>query len=180
MLSIFNGRFCRTVRFYESNLPRGRWTNSPRPAGINSSGRTNPADLAARFSLGTPITETYYVDAVALNLHGFYAGLERILEVIADGIDQSKPAGANWHRALIQQLTVEIRGIRPAVLSAATRDRLDRYRGFRHVVRHVYTFNLDPQQIELLIQHLPATMAQVSQELMAFADVLEAIALAES
>ncbi len=132
-------------------------------------------------TLTQALAETsYYVDAVALNLHGFYAGLERILEVIADGVDQSKPAGANWHRELIQQLTVEIRGIRPAVLSAATRDRLDRYRGFRHVVRHVYTFNLDPQQIELLIQHLPVTMAQVSQELMAFADVLEAIALAES
>jgi len=120
--------------------------------------------------------ETYYVDAVALNLHSFYAGIERLLEVIVDGIDQSKPSGANWHRDLLQQLTIEITGVRPAVLSLETRDRLDRYRGFRHVVRNVYTFNLDPQQIELLIQHLSVTMAAVTGELLAFADLLEEIA----
>ncbi|WP_416672242.1 ribonuclease toxin HepT-like protein [Egbenema bharatensis] len=44
-----------------------------------------------------------------------------------------------------------IPSVRPAVLSFETRDRLDRYRGFRHVVRNVYTFNLDPEQIGLLI-----------------------------
>ena len=38
-------------------------------------------------------TDDYYVDATALNLHGFYAGLERLLEIIADGVDQAKPAG---------------------------------------------------------------------------------------
>ncbi len=31
------------------------------------------------------------IDAVALNLHGFYAGLERILRTIADRIDQTVP-----------------------------------------------------------------------------------------
>ena len=34
-------------------------------------------------------TDNYYIDATALNLHGFYAGLERLLEMIADGIDSS-------------------------------------------------------------------------------------------
>ena len=46
--------------------------------------------------------ENYYVDAVALNLHGFYAGIERLLEIIADGVDQSKPSGSSWHRELLQ------------------------------------------------------------------------------
>jgi hypothetical protein len=29
-------------------------------------------------------TNDYYVDAVALNLHSFYAGVEHVLEVVAD------------------------------------------------------------------------------------------------
>jgi hypothetical protein len=120
--------------------------------------------------------DNYYVDATALNLHGFYAGIERLLEMIAEGIDRAKPSGANWHTQLLHQLTAEIPGIRPAVLSTEVRDKLDRYRGFRHVVRNVYTFNLDPQQIELLVEQLQPTMVQVSQELMAFADLLEQIA----
>jgi hypothetical protein len=120
--------------------------------------------------------DDYYVDAVALNLHGFYAGVERLLEVVAEGIDQTKPAGANWHRELLQQLSADIPGIRPAVLSSQCRDLLDRYRGFRHVVRNVYTFNLDPEQIGLLIQQLRPTMDQVSQELLEFASLLEQLA----
>ena len=117
--------------------------------------------------------DDYYVDATALNLHGFYAGLERLLEIIADGVDQAKPAGAHWHDDLLRQMAAEIPGVRPPVLSQETRERLDRYRGFRHVVRNVYTYNLDPEQIGVLVRHLAPTMARTSQDLAAFADFLE-------
>ena len=117
--------------------------------------------------------DDYYVDATALNLHGFYAGLERLLEIIAEGVDQAKPAGAHWHDDLLRQMAAEVPGVRPPVLSQETRQRLDRYRGFRHVVRNVYTYNLDPEQIGMLVKQLAPTMARVSQELAAFADFLE-------
>ena len=117
--------------------------------------------------------DDYYVDATALNLHGFYGGLERLLEIIADGVDQAKPAGAHWHDDLLRQMAAEIPGVRPPVLSQETRERLDRYRGFRHVVRNVYTYNLDPEQVGVLVKQLAPTMARVSQDLAAFADFLE-------
>jgi hypothetical protein len=113
------------------------------------------------------------VDTTALNLHGFYAGLERLLEIIAEGVDQAKPAGAHWHDDLLRQMAAEIPGVRPPVLSQETRERLDRYRGFRHVVRNVYTYNLDPEQVGVLVKQSAPTMAHVSQELAAFADFLE-------
>jgi hypothetical protein len=91
----------------------------------------------------TEADDDYYVDATALNLHSFYAGLERVFEVIADGVDRVKPVGPNWHQELLHQMASEIPGVRPSVLSSEVRDGLDRYRGFRHVVRNVYTFNLD-------------------------------------
>ncbi|MBS3968001.1 MAG: hypothetical protein KGZ60_13685 [Truepera sp.] len=40
-----------------------------------------------------------YLDSVALNLHDFYGGLERIFRHIATGVDQSLPGGPEWHRA---------------------------------------------------------------------------------
>jgi len=118
-------------------------------------------------------SDDYYVDATALNLHGFYAGLERVFELIADGIDQSKPTGANWHQELLRQMTAEIPNTRPAVISTQTRNRLDVYRGFRHVVRNVYTYHLDQQQIEVLVKQLPAVLTDTTQELMAFSNFLE-------
>lgn len=35
--------------------------------------------------------DDYYLDSVALNLHGFYSGLERIFLLIAESIDGSMP-----------------------------------------------------------------------------------------
>ena len=120
--------------------------------------------------------ESYRVDAAALNLHGFYAGLERVFEVIATRIDQTEPAGPHWHQELLDQMNTEIPNVRPAVLSSPARRKLDRYRGFRHVVRNVYTIELDPQQIEPLVAELPATMEHVGSDLESFADTLERIA----
>lgn len=117
-----------------------------------------------------------YVDATALNLHGFYAGLERIFELIADNIDQTKPTGAAWHQELLRQMAADIPGVRPAVLSSEVRNKLDRFRGFRHVVRNVYTFHLDPEQIGRLVTQLTPLMERLTEELTTFADFLEQVA----
>ena len=45
--------------------------------------------------------DDYYLDSVALNLHGFYSGLERIFKKIAASVDESVPEGANWHKELL-------------------------------------------------------------------------------
>ena len=124
----------------------------------------------------SPQDQDYLVDAVALNLHSFYAGVERLLELIADNVDQGKPQGAMWHRELLQQMTADIPKVRPAVLSQETRNQLDRYRGFRHVVRNVYAFTLDAEQIELLVEHISVVHQQVSTELEQFANFLAQLA----
>jgi hypothetical protein len=117
--------------------------------------------------------DDFYLDSVALNLHGFYAGLERIFELIATIVDGTTPQGANWHQILLQQMSTEIPRVRPAVISEGTRDALDGYRGFRHIVRHVYTFKFDPAKVQQLVEEGPAVFTQVRAELLAFADFLE-------
>ncbi|MCX5643956.1 MAG: hypothetical protein NTZ17_04625 [Phycisphaerae bacterium] len=63
--------------------------------------------------------DDYYLDAVALNLHGFYGGLERIFERIATVVDGARPSGEHWHQALLRQMAEEMPGVRPAVISEA-------------------------------------------------------------
>ena len=79
-------------------------------------------------------SDDLYLDSVALNLHGFYAGLERLLESIAAVVDGHVPRGENWHQMLLQQVAAEVPAVRPAVISEETRRLLDDHRGFRHVV----------------------------------------------
>jgi hypothetical protein len=118
-------------------------------------------------------SDDLYLDSVALNLHGFYAGLERLFEMIAAVVDGHVPRGENWHQVLLEQVAAETPAVRPAVISDKTRWILDEYRGFRHVVRNVYTFRFDPAKVRKLVERAPAAYSQVRAELLAFADFLD-------
>jgi hypothetical protein len=126
--------------------------------------------------MDTVTADDYRLDAVALNLHGFYAGLERIFEMIATRIDETVPRGSHWHQELLNQMRAPLANTRPAVLSETARKKLDTFRGFRHVVRNVYTFDLDPAQLHLLMQRLPETWERTSADLQSFADTLQRLA----
>lgn len=117
--------------------------------------------------------DDYYLDGVALNLHSFYSGLEHIFEKIASLVDESVPAGSNWHQELIRQMSIEVSGVRPAVISAELRIALEEYRGFRHIVRNVYTYQLNPEKLKRLISMLRETLLRTERELLAFAKFLE-------
>jgi hypothetical protein len=119
------------------------------------------------------LNDDYYLDGVALNLHGFYSGLEKIFEKIAATVDGSVPSAANWHQELLSQMSMEIPEVRPAVISQELRDMLEDYRGFRHVVRNVYTHLINPEKIELLIIRIEPVREKLTAELNAFAAFLQ-------
>ena len=75
-------------------------------------------------------------------------------------------------------MTAEMPGVRAAVLSPDLFPALDRYRGFRDVVRNVYAYVLDPRLVAVLVKDLPEANERLRAQLAAFADVLEAIAAA--
>jgi hypothetical protein len=120
--------------------------------------------------------EQLYLDSVALNLHGFYSGLERLFELIARHVDRSLPAGETWHRDLLQQMAHDLLDVRPAVVDEDSALALDEFRRFRHLVRNVYTMNLVPDKMAGLMSALPGLWSQVRAELLAFADFLEQLA----
>jgi hypothetical protein len=66
--------------------------------------------------------DEFYYDSVALNIHSFYSGLERVLEKIASAVEGSLPQGVNWHQELLDQMALEIPNVRPAVISEKTRE----------------------------------------------------------
>ena len=118
-------------------------------------------------------SDDFYLDSVALNLHGFYSGVERLFEKIAGSIDGSMPEGANWHQELLNQISIEVPGVRPAVISAELKEKLEEYRGFRHVVRNVYTYHLDPAKVKPLVKNIRRVRKKLEKELSAFARFIQ-------
>jgi hypothetical protein len=119
--------------------------------------------------------DDFYLDSVALNLHAFYSGLERVFEKLAASIDGAVPTAANWHQELLIQMQTEIPAVRPAIISSHLKEMLEEYRGFRHVVRNVYTFHFKPEKLKILTENLDNTFKLASKELSTFANFLKQV-----
>lgn len=117
--------------------------------------------------------DDFYLDSVALNLQGFYSGLERLFTQIVEVTEGNRPHGENWHQQLLRRVMMEVPMTRPAVISKETGAKLDDYLGFRHVVRNVYAYKFDPDKLEKLVRSVPDLFAQLKAELFAFASFLE-------
>ncbi len=74
---------------------------------------------------------------LACVLHSFYNGVENICLSIAQVLDKEVPAGADWHRKLLDQMTAETANRKP-LISAEMVSQLDGYLSFRHFFRHAY------------------------------------------
>ena len=109
---------------------------------------------------------------LALYLHDFYQAIEQILTRITRTLNGFDTAGESWHIDLLRLASIEIEGLRPAVISESTRRDLDRYRGFRHYVRHDYDRDLMWDRMQGLVESLPGIAASFRQDTAAFLDVL--------
>ncbi|MBF0449511.1 MAG: hypothetical protein HQK75_02310 [Candidatus Magnetomorum sp.] len=117
-----------------------------------------------------------YLDGAALNLHGFYSGVEQIFKDIARTVDKSIPTSHSWHKDLLIQMSAELSSIRPSVIHKETRHCLEEYLSFRHVVRNVYAFNLKSSRLKELIQDLRVCFESLQREMNSFITFLEQIA----
>lgn len=131
------------------------------------------AERAVLVARQRPEDQDLLLDSAALNLHDFYAGLERIFYHIASTVDRSVPSGHEWHRELLRQMAVDVPNIRPQVLATQTTKTIDEFLRFRHIVRNIYTFEFDPDQIEHLVKRVRPSFELVNTELLAFAEFLD-------
>ena len=137
------------------------------------------AEGALSRTAGQQEDSVYFISAAALDLHGFYAGLERLFELITGDVDESRPTGSQWHRNLLAQMALAIPDLRPPVISNETRDALQEYLEFRHVVRNVYTFNLREERVIELVRGLRRSYDLVRRDLLAFAQFLDELSTAD-
>ena len=95
-----------------------------------------------------PANEWARGSALALGVHNIYNGIEDVMLNLANDIDGYVPTGESAHQDLLDQMSAAIEGTRPALLSPELYGLLVELKGFRHVVRHRYGFDLDPSKVD--------------------------------
>jgi hypothetical protein len=102
---------------------------------------------------------------VAVALHHGYGAIESALERVARSIEGSLPSGRDWHVALLENMSLEIEGIRPRVLSDESLRLLRGLLAFRHFFRHAYAVSLEAPRLEPLRADMLALRSPLQQDL---------------
>ena len=109
-------------------------------------------------------------------LHDFYTGIERIFRKIAEEFDGGVPNSEQWHKELLGNMTLELEGIRPAVITEELRNELEEYLGFRHVFRNIYGFQLELERLKRLLQSFDEVFYKFKNSLAKFIGFLKKLA----
>ena len=118
-------------------------------------------------SLGVVAGDRLRVDAAALRLQSLYTGIERCFLQVSRVLNGGTPDGGDWHRRLLERMGQPTEE-RPAVLREASIASLQELLRFRHLVRHLYAYELQPEPVERLRTLALALWPEVRGELNAF------------
>jgi hypothetical protein len=92
------------------------------------------------------------LESLAYQLHNLYSAFEDLFRVVANHFENHIADPAGWHKELLKRMKTSLPGIRPAFISSEALELFDELRGFRHVFRHAYGFDLEPEKIKIVLQ----------------------------
>lgn len=127
-------------------------------------------------SIPSHIDEWIRLRTKASLLHDFYTGLERLFSRIAQELNGGVPNTEQWHRDLLKDMSLDLEGIRPPVISNALFGDLLPYLRFRHLFRNLYGFELDWDKMSALDHDFPAVAARSFSEVRSFLEWMKATA----
>ena len=113
---------------------------------------------------------------VAYHLHNLYSAFENIFRNIAAVFENSVDQVERWHAQLLERMRLDVMPLRPAVIDEAAFVMLDELRRFRHLFRHAYTVELDPDRLGLVMRKALALKGMYGAQLDGFIGFLEELA----
>lgn len=109
-------------------------------------------------------------------VHDFYTAIEHLFEKIAPELNGGLPAGPFWQRELLENMTLDLPGLRPPVVTQETARELEELRRFRDRCRGLDSFELEWPRLRRFLRRVPATWSSVKMDLDGFESFLVAAA----
>ena len=110
--------------------------------------------------------------ALALTIHNFYNCIENIFTAIAAEFG-NELAGETGHIDLLKRMKLNRENIRPAIIDQQLFTFLNEVRGFRHVVRHSYDYDLDYRRMLLIVDDIEIHYDYLVKKLNAFIEFIQ-------
>lgn len=110
---------------------------------------------------------------LAYLLHNLYCALEDLFQEVAKTFENRIEDSTKYQRELLKRMRLEIPNIRPRLLSEECYFILDELRGFRHIFRHSYDYELSPARVEDLKNNFITGWDKIQTDLKTFEDFLK-------
>lgn len=108
------------------------------------------------------------LESVAYQVHNLYGAIEDLLKIIATYFENHISDSAQWYSRLLQRMTQNVEGVRPAVISQESYLTLNALRAFRHFFRHAYGIPIEPVQLMSNLGKAIALKNLLKQDIAAF------------
>jgi len=123
--------------------------------------------VADKLMLDSEQVAAYDRAAIGYFLHNFYNGCENIFRSIAKFFENDL-APDSWHADLLKRMKLSIPGFRPAVIDDELYVILNDFRGFRHIFRHSYVFELNWERERAVALQLEKTSRMLTLQIEKF------------
>jgi len=130
------------------------------------------ASVRDKLDLAPEQVAAYDRGAIGYLLHNFYNGCENIFRRIA-AFFENDIGPDTWHADLLRRMRLEIQGYRPAVIDEQLYRLLEDFRGFRHVFRNAYSFELDWERERLVARRFDRAAGLMQDQVRAFLSRLD-------
>lgn len=106
-------------------------------------------------------------------LHNLYCALEEIFREVAQTFENRVDDPLRYHRELLRRMHCEIPKIRPPLLTSRSYAILNELRGFRHVFRHAYDYEISADRLAQLKEKILKEWEIIQRDLDNFAEFLK-------
>jgi hypothetical protein len=120
----------------------------------------------------TQPTDREKTSHLAYLLHNLYCVFEDLFQAIVRTFENRMEDPSWFHRELLQRMQLVVPGFRVNVLSENSFLILNELRSFRHIFRHAYTYELDPERVRRLKLKVKRNRGLIRQDLDRFARFL--------
>ena len=101
--------------------------------------------------------------AIAMTLHSFYNGLERISSLFLDKFNDFIPSDSQWHKTLLKVM-FGLNSKNINFIRSDLQNTVENYLSFRHLVRNIYCTELVWDRMKMLAENLEETWTMIKSD----------------
>jgi hypothetical protein len=113
------------------------------------------------------------VESAGYWLHNLYCAYEDLFKMVSGFWENNLSSNGEYHINLLRRMILEIKGVRPRLLSMDSHSLLNELRGFRHVFRHAYNYGLDDEKVTHLLRKTVDNNQLISKDFSEFRSIIE-------